>query len=147
MPVTNEKNEKVREDRQVRKSVRIIAKRRYGVFYAFHTLSVKQGINKYGDNAIDSIKKELKQLLVDKKAMHPVHRNALSQTQLKKVIRSLMLLKSRHNAEGTFQKLKSKLVANGSQQLKSLYGVHPTTLAQTLSIKSSLRRGDKSIHH
>jgi len=98
VPVTNEKNEKVREDRQVRKSVRIIAKRRYGVFYAFHTLSVKQGINKYGENAIDSIKKELKQRLVDKNAMHPVHRNALSQAQLKKVIRSLMFLKSKHDA-------------------------------------------------
>jgi len=122
---TNEKNEKIEEvsaDRQVRKSARIIAKRRHGVFYAFHTLSVKQGINEYGDNAIDSIKKELKQLLVDKKAMHPVHRNALTKTQLKKVIRSLLFLKSKHDAEGTFQKLKSRLVANGSQQLKSLYG-------------------------
>ena len=85
--------------------------------YNFH-ISVRQGVKTRGRAAVQSMKEELKSLF-KKEAMHPVLLKDLSKTQRKKVLRSCMFLKEKFNSQGSFEKLKSRLVANGKQQERS----------------------------
>jgi len=101
--------------------------------YALHTLSVKAALREHGDIAMHAIVAELKQLLVDKKAISAVHRKGLSVTQLKKIIRSSMFLKVKHDSQGRFEKVKARLVADGSQQDRVLY---PDTSSPTVALES-----------
>jgi hypothetical protein len=84
--------------------------------YQAHHMSVKKGMSEYGQAARDAVESELKQLFVDKKAMSPVQRKNLSADQRKRVIRSFMFLKAKFDGMGKFEKIKARLVANGSQQ-------------------------------
>lgn len=79
-------------------------------------LSVKRGVKEYGEAAVDSIRDELRTLFVDKKAMHPVRKENLTLGERKKIIRSFMFLKAKYDGMGEFEKIKARLVANGSQQ-------------------------------
>jgi len=54
-------------------------------------MSVKKGIFEHGQDAMAATIAELKQLLVNKKAMHAVDRKTLSASQIKKLIRSQLL--------------------------------------------------------
>jgi hypothetical protein len=81
-----------------------------------HHMSVRRGLSEYGDAAHEAIVSELKQLFVAKKAMHPIMRSDLSAEQRKKIIRSFMFLKAKFDGMGVFEKIKARLVANGSQQ-------------------------------
>ena len=85
--------------------------------YNFH-ITVRQGVKSRGRAAVLSMKQELASLL-KKEAMHPVLLKDLSKTQRKKVLRSCMFLKEKFNSMGDFEKLKSRLVANGKQQERS----------------------------
>lgn len=71
---------------------------------------------------------ELKQLLVEKKALVPVRRGDLSSTQL-----SLMFMKTKFDGLGRFEKIKARLVANGKQQDRALY---PNTYSPTVALQS-----------
>jgi hypothetical protein len=84
---------------------------------AFH-ITVRQGIKTRGKDAVRSMKQELESLL-KKEAMHPVVLDTLSNTQRKKILRSSMFLKEKYNSMGQYEKLKSRLVANGKQQERS----------------------------
>jgi Reverse transcriptase (RNA-dependent DNA polymerase) len=64
--------------------------------------------------------KELQQMLT-LKIIKPVHIASLSVDQRRSVIRSSMFLKAKYFLDGTFDKLKARLVAGGDQQDKSLY--------------------------
>jgi hypothetical protein len=117
----------------VRRSARIIAgTRKPQRFHAYHT-SVKKGLKEHGVDAYDAIVAELKQLLKDKRAMTPVHRGDLSSRQLKKVIRSIMFLKTKYDGIGRFEKIKARLVANGAMQDRQLY---PDTSPPTAMLQS-----------
>ena len=85
--------------------------------YNFH-ITVRQGVKTRGRAAVQSMREELKSL-IKKEAMHPVLLKDLSKTQRKKVLRSCMFLKEKFNSLGDFEKLKSRLVANGKQQERS----------------------------
>ena len=63
---------------------------------------------------------ELKQML-DKKVWVPVMGGKLTAMQRATTIRSSMFLKQKNNPNGSFLKLKARLVAGGDQQDKSLY--------------------------
>lgn len=116
-----------------RRSARVINGTRKPVRYrAFHT-SVRKGLKEHGADAYRAIVAELKQLLVDKKALLPVHRGDLSARQLKKTIRSLMFLKPKFDGLGRFEKIKARLVANGKQQDRNLY---PDTYSPTVALQS-----------
>ena len=81
----------------------------------------------------ESIMKELKQL-VDKGVWEVVDKDHLSQKQLKSVITSSMFLKEKFNGDGTFDKLKARLVAGGDGQDRSLYdNLSSPTVSQKLS--------------
>ena len=79
-------------------------------------ISVKKGIDQFGQPARDAVIAELEQLFKTKAALKPVHRSDLSECDRKNVIRSFMFLKAKYDAMGVFEKIKARLVANGAQQ-------------------------------
>jgi hypothetical protein len=61
------------------------------------------------------------QQMLDKGVFIPVDTKEMKHEEVKKVIRSSMFLKEKHLADGSFDKLKARLVAGGNMQDKSLY--------------------------
>ena len=102
--------------------------------FTYHT-SVKKGLREHGKHAYDAIVKEFKQLFKDKKALKPIHRADLSRTQLKKIIRSSMFLKTKFDARGHFEKIKARLVADGRGQDRALF---PDNRSPTVAMHSLL---------
>jgi len=88
--------------------------REYGLY-----LTAKQAIDKLGDESIKSISKEMKQL-VDLEAFHGVNIQDIPYPHRKKIIPSSMFLKKKYRADGTFEKLKARLVAGGHRQDKTV---------------------------
>jgi hypothetical protein len=119
-----------------RQSARLVGKQRINyraVPYSFNT-SVKKGLRENGAAAYDAIKKEFMQLFKDKKALVPVKKGELSRTQIKKILRSSMFLKTKFDARGIFEKIKARLVADGRMQDRALYpdNSSPTVAMQSL---------------
>jgi hypothetical protein len=85
------------------------------------TYNVKHAIKQYGQEAIDSIKKELLQLH-EKGVFKPINYQTLSSKQKSHVLRSLMFVKRKRN-----NVLKSRFVANGSMQIRSLAAIDPSS--------------------
>ena len=79
-------------------------------------LTVKKGVAKFGKSAKDAVWNELDQLINVKKAIRPVHLSQLSQEEKRNIIRSFMFLTAKYDATGRFEKIKARLVADGSQQ-------------------------------
>ncbi len=107
-------------------------------------LSMKKAIAQYGAQAETAIDEEIKQLVIDKKALVPVHQ---SYTKGKKIIPSHMFLKAKHDARGTFERIKARLVANGSQQDRELYGDVSSPTPSHESILASLVMAAKERRH
>ena len=63
---------------------------------------MKKALRENGAAAYDAIKKEFMQLFKDKKALIPVKKGELSRTQLKKILRSSMFLKTKYDGRGNF---------------------------------------------
>ena len=59
--------------------------------------------------------------MLDKRVWAPVMGGKLSAMQRATTIRSSIFLKQKNNPDGSFYKLKARLVAEGDQQDKSLY--------------------------
>ena len=83
-------------------------------------ISVKEAFRTRGEDAKRVVVSELKQML-DKRVWVPVMGGKLSAMQRATTIRSSMFLKQKNNPNGSFLKLKARLVAGGDQQDKSLY--------------------------
>ena len=83
-------------------------------------ISVKEALKSMGEEARKVIVQELKQML-DKAVWVPVMGSRLTAAERAAVIRSSMFLKKKNNPDGSFQKLKARLVAGGDQQDKDLY--------------------------
>ena len=83
-------------------------------------ISVKEAFRTRGNEAKKVIVSELKQM-IDKRVWVPVLGGKLSAMQRAATIRSSMFLKQKNNPDGSFHKLKARLVAGGDQQDKSLY--------------------------
>jgi hypothetical protein len=79
----------------------------------------------------DTIKAELKQLFVELKALRAICRAEI--TKSAKVLRSHMFLVKKYLADGTFEKVKATLVADGRGQDSDLY---PNKLSPTVAIHS-----------
>ena len=75
-------------------------------------ISVKEALRTRGAEASNVITQELKQML-DKKIWVPIEGAKLTASQRSEVIRSSMFLKRKNNPDGTFLKLKARLVAGG----------------------------------
>jgi len=83
----------------------------YNIVHCFN-ISVKQALDKDPDKALSAIFKELSQL-VAKKVWLPASEELKKR---KKAIRSFMFLKDKFRADGSFDKLKARLVAGGNMQ-------------------------------
>ncbi len=94
------------------------------VEYVFATvagnMSCEAAIGKHGSVAQKSIEEEMFQF-IDRGAFDPVRWTDLSFEQRKRVIPSMMFLKEKHTPEGTFERLKARLVARGDKQDRELY--------------------------
>ena len=93
-------------------------------------VSVQQAMKQYREPAFRAILKELKQMR-DKGVFEPIYKERLSNLQLKKVIRSFMFLKEKFKADGSFDKLKARLVAGGHMQVESY--VNPSSPTASLT--------------
>ena len=72
--------------------------------------------------------------LVDKGCFNGVHRSSLTDSQVKKIIRSSMFLKEKYKADGEFEKLKARLVAGGHMQDRSAMGDVSSPVVSTTSV-------------
>jgi hypothetical protein len=109
----------------VRRSNRIKARDRT----AYH-LSAKRSVEVLGDKAVDAIINELDGLIDKKKCIHAVRRNDLTKQQRKNIIRSHMLMKEKMKM-GLPDKVKARLVGDGSMQDRALY---PDRYSPTVSL-------------
>lgn len=99
----------------------------------YHT-SVREGLEEHGHHAYHAIVQELKQLIHDKKVMHPVHWHDLSPEAKASKIRSFLFLKTKYDGLGRFEKIKARLVANGAQQDRKMYGNVSSPTAKSDSV-------------
>jgi hypothetical protein len=93
--------------------------------FAF-TISVKAAIREHGEAGMTVMEAELRQF-VTKKMLHPVLMGGLSRAQRMRIIPSKMFLKEKFFPDGTFDKMKARLVAGGHRQDRTLYGDDDTT--------------------
>jgi hypothetical protein len=102
-------------------------------------MTVKDGITKLGDIAVDSIRKEMQQMC-EKDVWEGVLINSLSPLQRNNIITSSMFLKDKYTAEGKFDKLKSRLVAGGHLQDRDIYdnGSSPTVSTTSVFIIAAI---------
>ena len=84
-------------------------------------LTVNSALRKCGRKALESIVDEVYQIGIQKNVFKPVNAKRLTVPQLKKIIRSSIFSKEKFLSDGTFEKLKSRLVAGGNMQDKALY--------------------------
>jgi hypothetical protein len=111
-------------------------------FYVNH-ISVIKAIETYGDDAKNAIISEIRQLFIEKGAMHPVVFGSIP--SLVGFIRSSVVVKAKYDAAGRFQKVKARIVANGAQQNRELYDfisaptVDPEDVMMTLAIAAKYK--------
>ena len=86
-----------------------------------NNMSVKKVLCMHGQEAKAAILKEFRSLFIDKKVLKPVKRSSLTSEQKKKLLRSHMFLKEKHDGKGEFEKLKGRLVGDGSTQDRAPY--------------------------
>jgi Reverse transcriptase (RNA-dependent DNA polymerase) len=96
------------------------ARKESGVIVDAGNISVKTAILTRGAEATRVITAELKQML-EKGVWEPVKGYTLSSEERRRIIRSSMFIHSKYNPDGTFNKLKARLIAGGDQQDKSIY--------------------------
>jgi hypothetical protein len=84
------------------------------------TISVKAAIRDYPESGLATIQKELQQM-ISKQVFHAVHASGLSHAQLRSIIPCKLFVKEKLDPDGTFEKLKGRLVAGGHRQNKELY--------------------------
>ena len=83
-------------------------------------LTVNSALRKCGRKALESIVDEVYQIGIQKDVFKPVNVRRLTVPQLKKTIRSSIFSKEKFLSDGTFEKLKSRLVAGGNMQDKAV---------------------------
>ena len=98
-----------------------------------YNLTIRQAIDKLGDDAVDSIVKEIQQL-DDRRSFEGVKTEDLTFEERRRIISSSMFLKDKYTADGKFEKLKARLVAGGHQQDRSIYDESGSPTATTASI-------------
>ena len=93
--------------------------------YLLH-MSVKECLTKHKNATLKAVFKELKQM-VDMNVFEPLSPLTLSKTQLKKTIRSFMFMKEKFKSDGTFDKIKARLVAGGHMEEMPLMDISSPT--------------------
>jgi hypothetical protein len=119
-------------------------KRKFGL-----NMTIRQGINKLGYEAVLSVVKEIMQLH-DTGTFTGVDVTKLSEKAVKSIITSSMFLKDKYTADGVFEKLKARLVAGGHLMDRTIYdnGGSPTATTQSVFMVACLaaKEGRKVAH-
>jgi Reverse transcriptase (RNA-dependent DNA polymerase) len=102
-------------------------------------MTVTEGINKLGDKAVDSSTLEMNQML-DRKIWRGVNIDFLNPEQRRSIIPCKMFLKEKTLADGSFDSLKSRIVAGGHMQDRYIYdnGSSPTVSTSSVFIIAAL---------
>jgi hypothetical protein len=104
----------------------------YGVFNNSSNLTVKEALDKYGEAAEAAIIKELQQML-DLDVFEFLDPKSLSKEIIKNRINCKLFLKLKYKPDGTFDKIKARIVAGGHKQDRSKYSVEETS-SPTISL-------------
>ena len=111
------------------------------IFERGFRISVKAGIKRFGDRAVEAILKELRAILA-KGVFEFIDPSTLTRAQRQRLIRGFIFLKEKFLANGEFDKLKARLVAGGHMQDRSSYMVEeiasPTASLQTIFMTATL---------
>ena len=99
-------------------------------------VSWQRAIKTHGEVAARSIRDELQQM-IDKKVWHPLSFKDMTKQQRLSAIRAKMFVTEKFFPNGLFEKIKSRLVARGDMQDRSLYGENDTS-APTAELSSVL---------
>jgi len=83
-------------------------------------ISLRRGLSLYGVSAERAIQLEVL-AMINKQVFMPVKITSLSHAERKKIIRSSIFLKEKFKPDGSFDKLKARLVADGSMQERAVY--------------------------
>jgi hypothetical protein len=109
-------------------------------------ITVKKALLQFPDEAKKAIIEELNQL-IKKDCFEAVVKSQMSATRRRKLIRSFMFLKIKTKPNGDFDKLKARLVANGSQQdftaLEQLHNSSPTASLTSVLIVAATAAKEK----
>jgi hypothetical protein len=102
-------------------------------------MTVSESISKFGDTAVESIDKEMRQMC-DKQVWEGVTLDSLTPKQLRGIITSSMFGKAKYAADGTFDKFKSRIVAGGHLQDRDIYdnGSSPTVSTTSVFIVAAI---------
>ena len=87
-------------------------------------ISVKEAFRTRGNEAKKVIVSELRQM-IDKRVWVPVMGGKLSAMERASTIRSSMFLKQKNNPDGSFLKLKARLVAEGISKTRAYTSTYP----------------------
>jgi hypothetical protein len=82
-------------------------------------MTVTTAIKNYGNEAVESVKAEIRQLLA-KTVWHPVDKQFVARYR-NNIIRSFVFVKLQCTSQGQVKKLKSRLVAGGQMQDRTLH--------------------------
>jgi hypothetical protein len=125
--------EEIIPEPQPRRSERIL-QRTFGL-----NMTVKQGIQKLGYQAVLSVVTEVSQM-IDKDVWSGVNMVDLTPEQLDKVITSNMFMKEKYAANGIYEKIKSRLIAGGHLQDRDIYnnGSSPTVSTGAILIIAAI---------
>ncbi|MBS1768271.1 MAG: hypothetical protein JSS77_01290 [Acidobacteria bacterium] len=107
------------------------------------TYNIRKAVEDYGAEGVESMTKEMKQLH-DKDVFEPIDYNILDAKQKLRILRSLMFVKRKRN-----NTLKSRFLADGSKQLRSLSQVDPsspTVFTESVFIQSAIDAMEKRHH-
>ena len=113
--------------------------------YAIFNLKIKEALKKHGRASLVSLIEEIYGIH-ELKTLTPVEKKRLSNNQLRKIIRSKYFLKEKLNPHsGEFLQLKSRLVAGGDMQDRTVYEdiSSPTVTLQSVFMIASLAAREK----
>ena len=106
----------------------------------------------FGKNQVRKIRGHLSRRLHNLRAWKPRHYQALTRAQKRKILRSKLFVKPKYLANGEFEKIKSRLVADGSQQDREEYDnrtssptVHTQSVFMVAGIGAQERRAVATI--
>ena len=90
--------------------------------YALTQYSISKGLRLFGKKAVNAVINKFVQLFKPKRTLVPIMKRYLEEREKIKKIRSSMFMKEIRDGNGISEKLKGRLVADGSQQNRTLYG-------------------------
>jgi hypothetical protein len=109
-------------------------------------MSAKKALRVMPKAAMKAIVKELINMS-DKSVFKGVDPSKLSTKQRRRIIRSSMFIKEKYRPDGSFEKLKARLVAGGHMQVKSELGKSSSPVINTMSVHMIVALAAKERRH